>query len=90
MTPLRTCAATLAALSLATAAQTATLAQDDLVGKLPENLQAVYVGTTNTALPSAYADFEPIEGPWHWCHSESYQSNPWRVTVTNELRRLGL
>jgi len=79
-----TCAAGLAALTLTGAAH----AQDDLVGQLPEELQAIYVGTTSTALPSAYADFEPVEGPWRWCHSESYQGNPWRVTVTNELRRL--
>ena len=26
--------------------------------------------------------------PWKWCHSESYQGNPWRVTVTTELKRL--
>ena len=26
--------------------------------------------------------------PWKWCHSESYQGNPWRVALTNELKRL--
>lgn len=26
--------------------------------------------------------------PRKWCHSGSYQGNPWRVTVTKELKRL--
>ena len=45
-------------------------------------------GTESVIYPSAYDDFEAVDGPWHWCHSESYQGNPWRVSVTNEVRRL--
>ena len=32
--------------------------------------------------------FTPPPKPWKWCHSESYQGNPWRVAVTDELHRL--
>lgn len=68
-------------------------AQDDaeretLIGQLPEDLQAYYNNSTSPVLPSAYDDFTPNEGPWLWCHSESYQGNPWRVNLTNELQRL--
>jgi ribose transport system substrate-binding protein len=61
---------------------------DDPVSKLPADLQPYYVGLNPPVLPSAYDNFKPVPGPWKWCHSESYQGNPWRVTVTNELKRL--
>lgn len=61
---------------------------EDLIGRLPEPLQALYANTSSPVLPSAYDDFEAVETPWRWCHSESYQGNPWRVSVTNELKRL--
>ncbi len=73
-------------------AVTAVVAQEtspeDLIAQLPEDLQALYANTSSPVLPSAYDDFAAVEGPWHWCHSESYQGNPWRVSVTNELQRL--
>jgi ribose transport system substrate-binding protein len=62
--------------------------RDELIAQLPEELQALYDNSTSPILPSAYEDFETPEQPWLWCHSESYQGNPWRVNVTNELRRL--
>lgn len=55
---------------------------------LPAELKAQYDGAPQTILPSAWDDFAPPAKPWKWCHSESYQGNPWRVSVTNELRRL--
>jgi ribose transport system substrate-binding protein len=61
---------------------------EDLVSTLPAQLQALYVDTAAKLQPSAYDNFKTPEGPWKWCHSESYQGNPFRVTVTNELRRL--
>lgn len=67
-------------------------AQDDerqmLLDQLPEELQALYENSTSPILASAYDDFEAPEEPWLWCHSESFQGNPWRVNVTNELQRL--
>ncbi len=55
---------------------------------LPAELKAQYDGAPQTILPSAWDNFTPPPKPWKWCHSESYQGNPWRVSVTNELRRL--
>src|ERR1700688_3053740 len=55
---------------------------------LPPELQALYVGAEKNVQPSAYGGYKMPPKPWKWCHSESYQGNPWRVTVTNELKRL--
>ncbi|MBN9025680.1 MAG: substrate-binding domain-containing protein, partial [Rhizobiales bacterium] len=55
---------------------------------LPPDIQALYVGVEETIQPSAYDNFGPVKQPWKWCHSESYQGNPWRVSVTKELERL--
>jgi ribose transport system substrate-binding protein len=63
-------------------------ANEDLLKPLPANLQQLYAGDTTNLQPSAYDDFKPVPKPWKWCHSESFQGNPWRVAVTNELRRL--
>jgi ribose transport system substrate-binding protein len=59
-----------------------------IVKSLPPSLSDLYQGAPQTILPSAYDNFVPPPKPWKWCHSESYQGNPWRVAVTNELRRL--
>lgn len=55
---------------------------------LKPDVQALYEGVENTLKPGAYDDFKAPAKPWKWCHSESYQGNPWRVSVTNELKRL--
>ena len=55
---------------------------------LPPELKALYVGVEDTLQPSAYDGFKMPPKPWKWCHSESYQGNPWRVSVTHELERL--
>ncbi len=61
---------------------------EDAVASLPSDLAVLYQGAASKPLPSAYDSFTPPAKPWRWCHSESYQGNPWRVSVTNELRRL--
>src|ERR1700683_2990516 len=61
---------------------------DDLTAGLPDDLKKLYIGATSTLAPSAYDNIKTPAAPWKWCHSESYQGNPWRVTVTNELKRL--
>ncbi|UCI09713.1 ABC transporter substrate-binding protein [Mesorhizobium sp. B1-1-8] len=79
----------LAATALASLATTA-LAEDvqGVIGGLPTELKAQYDGAPQKVLPSAWDNFTPPPKPWKWCHSESYQGNPWRVTVTKELKRL--
>ena len=80
----------LAATALVLSAQ-ATQAQDavaTVVSGLPEPLKAQYESAPQKVLPSAWDGFTAPAKPWKWCHSESYQGNPWRVTVTKELQRL--
>lgn len=67
------------------------MAQDDVanvVAGLPDLLKAQYDGAPQKVGPSAWGRWTPPAKPWKWCHSESYQGNPWRVTVTKELKRL--
>ncbi|MBN9217476.1 MAG: ABC transporter substrate-binding protein [Mesorhizobium sp.] len=73
-----------------TSLATAAFAQDiqGVIGGLPTELKAQYDGAPQKVLPSAWDNFTPPPKPWKWCHSESYQGNPWRVTVTKELKRL--
>ncbi|MCP4384945.1 MAG: substrate-binding domain-containing protein [Hyphomicrobiales bacterium] len=84
MSYIRTSIAALAAAAFATTA----LAADDLTGSLPDELKALYENAAQGLMPSAYDDFTPPAKPWKWCHSESYQGNPWRVSVTEEMHRL--
>ena len=79
----------LAATALASLATTA-FAEDvqGVIGGLPTELKAQYDGAPQKVLASAWDNFTPPPKPWKWCHSESYQGNPWRVTVTKELKRL--
>lgn len=55
---------------------------------LPEDVKALYIGVEDTVQAAAFDNFTMPPKPWKWCHSESYQGNPWRVSVTNELKRL--
>lgn len=82
---------TVARRSLALAAALTVLAclplRAQSIDALPAELKTLY--TENIPVgPSAYADFEMPAKPWRWCHSESYLGNPWRVSMTNELKRL--
>ena len=61
---------------------------DGPVAALPASLQELYQDTATALAASPYDVFTAPPKPWRWCHSESYQGNPWRVSVTNELRRL--
>jgi ribose transport system substrate-binding protein len=78
--------ASAAGLALAFAAGSAQAAGP--TDSLPPQLKALYDGAPQTVTKSAYDDFKLPPKPWKWCHSESYQGNPWRVSVTNELKRL--
>ena len=81
-----------AALALATilvgGTMTARAANENLLEGLPPELKQLYEGSTDNLQPSAYDNFSPAPKPWKFCYSESYQGNPWRVSVTNELKRL--
>ncbi|AZO17144.1 ribose ABC transporter substrate-binding protein [Mesorhizobium sp. M2A.F.Ca.ET.043.05.1.1] len=59
-----------------------------VIDGLPADLKAQYDGAPQKVLPSAWDNFTSPAKPWKWCHSESYQGNPWRVSVTKELKRL--
>lgn len=61
---------------------------EETVAALPEALRAQYEGAPQTITAGPLADFTPKAKPYKWCHSESYQGNPWRVSVTTELKRL--
>ncbi|AKH99246.1 ABC-type sugar transport system, periplasmic component [Hoeflea sp. IMCC20628] len=69
-------------------ASSTAFADEALYKDLPGDLPGLYLGASSEIFPSAYDDFKVADGDWKWCHSESYQGNPWRVTVTNELKRL--
>jgi len=77
-----------AAALLTALAMPAHAAEPKLLEGLPPSLASLYQSDTANLKPSAYDDFKMPAKPWKWCHSESYQGNPWRVSVTNELRRL--
>ncbi|TPL51747.1 substrate-binding domain-containing protein [Mesorhizobium sp. B2-4-6] len=55
---------------------------------LPDNLRGLYVGAEQNVQPSAFDGFAMPAKPWKWCHSESYQGNPWRVALTNHFKSL--
>ena len=60
---------------------------DDVIKSLPADLQTEY---QNSATPVGLPQVPKVDkdGAALWCHSESYQGNPWRVALTNELKRL--
>lgn len=75
------------ACGLALAALAALPARAQSLDALPPELKALYTESIPVG-PSAYDDFKMPPKPWRWCHSESYMGNPWRVSMTNELKRL--
>ena len=59
-----------------------------VIDALPTELKSQYEGVANSIESSPYSDFQKVEGPWKVCYSESYQGNPWRVALANEMKRL--
>lgn len=80
--------AALAAALVIGGAASAKAGNEQLLDGLPSSLKVLYDDDTANLQPSAYDHLQLPAKPWKWCHSESYQGNPWRVSVTNELRRL--
>ncbi|MGD9508706.1 MAG: substrate-binding domain-containing protein [Geminicoccaceae bacterium] len=82
---IRGCSVTWATVAAAVLVGTPASAQS--IDALPAELKALYTDVIPVG-PSAYDDFKMPAKPWKWCHSESYMGNPWRVSMTNELKRL--
>lgn len=61
---------------------------DPALAGLPAELQALFVNTVDPILPSAYDSFAAVNPPWKFCFADSFEGNPWRVSVKNELQRL--
>src|SRR5215213_324025 len=77
----------LAGLAAASATLVPGQAKAQSIDALPPELKALYTDTIPVG-PSAFDDFKMPAKPWKWCHSESYMGNPWRVSMSNELKRL--
>ncbi|NTT86959.1 substrate-binding domain-containing protein [Tabrizicola fusiformis] len=78
----------LAATALTAALPAFAQSVEETIAGLPDVLRAQYEGAPQAITPGPLADFTPKAKPYKWCHSESYQGNPWRVSVTTELKRL--
>jgi ribose transport system substrate-binding protein len=63
------------------------MSADDIIAALPEELASLYENYPGTVTPAAIPELSG-EGPWKMCHSESFQGNPWRVALSNEIERL--
>lgn len=61
---------------------------NELVAALPKALQEQYVGLPSEPVASKLAAFKAVKEPWKVCYSESYQGNPWRVKLAEEMKRL--
>ncbi|MFL5332767.1 MAG: substrate-binding domain-containing protein, partial [Geminicoccaceae bacterium] len=81
------CRGLFAGLAAASAAFVPDQAKAQSIDTLRPELKALYTSSIPVG-PSAFDDFKMPAKPWKWCHSESYMGNPWRVSMTNELKRL--
>jgi ribose transport system substrate-binding protein len=80
--------ATTSGQSAGTPAGGSSAASDQLVSALPSNLQQLYSHTTDAIAPSAYSSFKAPQAPWKVCFADSFEGNPWRVSLKNELQRM--
>lgn len=71
-----------------TTANTEGASSSGLVSALPKPLQEQYVGLPSEPVASKFASFKVVKEPWKVCYSESYQGNPWRVKLAEEMKRL--
>lgn len=72
----------------AAAGQASSEKASPLVAGLPAALKSQYVGLPTTPHKSAWASFKGTKKPWKACYADSYQGNPWRVALANDLKRL--
>jgi ribose transport system substrate-binding protein len=59
-----------------------------LLAALPPALRSLYDHSPDALMPSAYDGYQPAARPWLICSAASYQGNPWRAAVENELKVL--
>jgi ribose transport system substrate-binding protein len=59
-----------------------------LVAGLPAELKQQYAGLPSPPTASAWADFKAVKKPWKVCYAESFQGNPWRVALANQIKQL--
>ncbi|MGA0614290.1 substrate-binding domain-containing protein [Paracoccus sp. KR1-242] len=78
----------LAATALTAAVPASAQSVQEVIAGLPDALKSQYEGAPQAVAAGPLGDFTPKAKPYKWCHSESYQGNPWRVSVTAELKRL--
>ena len=69
-------------------AQTNTAAADAVIKALPADMQSLYGNLGIPVATAAYDSYKPPKGPWKIGYADSYQGNPWRVSVKDELFRL--
>jgi ribose transport system substrate-binding protein len=78
--------------ALAASSATAVVAQDasveDVIASLPPELGSLYENYSGTVTLAQLPELAAGEAPWKMCYSESYQGNPWRIALTNEMQRL--
>jgi ribose transport system substrate-binding protein len=46
------------------------------------------VGLPTAPTASTYSNFAAVKKPWKVCYSESFQGNPWRVSLANGMKAL--
>jgi ribose transport system substrate-binding protein len=81
-------AAGLLSASIAPAAVAQDVSADEIIAGLPPELAVLYENYSGEVFPSQLPEIAAGEAPWKICHSESFQGNPWRIALTNELERL--
>jgi ribose transport system substrate-binding protein len=59
-----------------------------LINRLPANLRALYIHTTDPIKPSAYSRSSAKKRPWKFCFADSYEGNAWRLPVRKGLQQL--
>jgi ribose transport system substrate-binding protein len=59
-----------------------------LAASLPTPLASQYVGLPTAPTASTYSNFAAVKKPWKVCYSESFQGNPWRVSLANGMKAL--
>lgn len=60
----------------------------DIIAALPAELGSLYANYSGTVTVAQLPEITAGPGPWKMCYSESYQGNPWRIALTNEMQRL--
>jgi ribose transport system substrate-binding protein len=66
----------------------AEMSAEEIISGLPEGLSSLYENYVGDVVPAQLPEIAAGEKPWKMCHSESYQGNPWRVALSNEIERL--